>query len=278
MKRLFLILLSFFVMTFCLYAEKFSYSVNVQNEEGPGYDISVTYPVFGGKLKAVDQKIAELEELDVAYLKRECTLNVLMTVTFWTDWAQADSDFKKKFEALTGGKDFEFPEQSMQEYKKWLMSAKGEAAIKLCKQKLNEHGQEIPYAFSYYLNYSVFVDGDLLSVYLDCVDYTSGGNGNHQVIKTVNYDMKKKKFVSLEDVTGLSTRQLAALCAESLAEDYDADKGRAMKERVNRGDFPLFVRRRGTIIVYFNPYEIASGAEGLLTAYIPEWEIKNLKQ
>lgn len=44
---------------FCAsFAENFqyAYTVNVQNESGAGYNLEISYPVFGGKLKAVDEE------------------------------------------------------------------------------------------------------------------------------------------------------------------------------------------------------------------------------
>lgn len=48
--------------------------------------------------------------------------------------------------------------------------------------------------------------------------------------------------------------------------NYDFDKW----------DFPLFVLRNGTVTVFFNPYEIASGAEGVLEARIQRWQYEDV--
>lgn len=257
-----------------LSAGNFKYAVNVQNESGPGYDIAISYPVFGGELKAVNKKIAESVETDVEFLKKTCTFSVLMAVVCYSDFIQDDWDFKKKFDALTGGYDLQLPDMTNSQYKEWLMSSKGNSVIKLMKDKLAEQNMEIPYSYSYYLNFQVFVDRDYLSVYLDTVDYTTGGNGNHEAITTINYDMKKKSFVTAEDVTGLSTGQLVSLVADQLNQRYDSNKSDAVLDRRGKGCFPLFTVSQGTVTVYFNPYEIASGAEGVLKAYLFPYAIQ----
>ncbi len=262
---------------FCAsFAENFqyAYTVNVQNESGAGYNLEISYPVFGGKLKAVDKKIAESVETDVEFLKRKCTLSVLETVVCYSDYVINDWNFKKKFDSLTGGYDLQLPTMSDSQYKDWLMSSKGTALIKLLKDKLSEQNQEIPYSYSYYLNFQVFVSEKYLSVYLDVHDWTTGGNGNHEVITTVNYDLEQKSFVTLEDVTGLSTRKLVSLVADELNQRYDSYKADAVRDRSGKGCFPLFTVSQGTVTVYFNPYEIASGAEGVLKAYLFPYAIQ----
>ena len=275
MRRLAAFLCVAFAFVFFADAKKFKYSVVTESESGEGYDVSVSYPVFGGKLKAVDRKIAETVETDVEFLKRLCRFNVMMMMVEWKNLS-SDEEFRAEFDSLSGGKDCELPERDWDEYKKWLMSSKGRSAFKLCSGKISELGLKLPYSYSYSLETRVFVDGSVVSVYLDVVDYSCGGNGNHEVISTVNYDLDKRKFVTAEDVTGLSTRDLAKLCASYLTSAYGEQKGRAVVDRTNKGDFPLFVLRNGTVTVFFNPYEIASGAEGVLEARIQRWQYEDV--
>ncbi len=276
MKKIFafVFISSFF---FALSAENLKYSVNVQNETGPGYEIDISYPVFGGKLKAVDKKITESVETDVEFLKRKCLISVLENQVCYDESVENDWDFKKKYDSLTGGYDLQLPEMSQAQYKDWLMSSKGSATIKLLKDKLASQNREIPYSYSYYLNFQVFISGNYLSVYLDFVDYTTGGNGNHELIKTVNYDMKKNSFVTLEDVTGLSSRNLLSLVSGELAQKYGCYKSDAVRDRTEKGSFDLFTVKQGTVTVYFNPYEIASGAEGILEVYLYPYTINEAK-
>ena len=254
MKKISICFLLVFVSILSLWAKKVEYRAVSFSESGFGYSVNVSYPIFGNDLEVINRKIAEIIECDVDYLTRSCQLDFLYEMYSLHSW-YADVDLEKKFDSLR----YKASDSSdnSKSYKKWLMSSRGLSAINLLKKKANEVSEELSFyndheGVVWRTNFEMIIDKNLLQIVFD--NTYPGGAHNLYEILTINYDLEKGTFVTLDEVTGLSMETIESTLEKSGFGSFDSSQ-------VYNRYFP-FVRQNRIIRIYFAPGEIAGMAAG----------------
>lgn len=116
---------------------------------------------------------------------------------------------------------------------------------------------------------------DVMSIELTIIDFTGGGNGNHDEPYTINWDLKKNKNLEPEDLFCSTDYMnvLAPIAREKLIAELDAtgdsvddiDKG-LKPDTVNWQNFAF---AENGLLVIFPPYQVTAGAAGIVKILIP---------
>ena len=240
-----------------LWARKIEYRAVSFSESGLGYSVDVSYPIFGSDLEVINRRITEIIECDVDYLTRSCQFDFLYGRYLVHSWDE-DIDLKKRFDSLY----YKASDSSdnSKAYKKWLMSSRGLSAINLLKKKANEVSEDLSFYNDYEgvvwrTNFEIIIDKNLLQIVFD--NTYPGGAHNLYEILTINYDLEKCSFVTLEEVTELSIETIESTLEKS---GFGSYAGIDSSQIYNRY-FP-FARQNRIITIYFAPGEIAGMAAG----------------
>lgn len=123
---------------------------------------------------------------------------------------------------------------------------------------------------------------DIVSVELELIDYTGGGNGNHSRIRTINWDLTKNSLLDDKDIfcSKEYPDDFALLVAHGLmdsesnaywypTEDAFVAKKNDIEEVLQSDDPPAMSLGYREVFVIFQPYSIGSGAEGIIRSKIP---------
>ena len=122
------------------------------------------------------------------------------------------------------------------------------------------------YDMSYSLKYDIAVSKGVISILFTEVDYSGGGCGNHTKMFSINYDTKAKKFLTLFDVSNFPVDYLDEYCIDYAKRNCHEkiDSGSVEIFQKNESRYDTFTYRNKKIVIYIQPYVLASGAEGVI--------------
>lgn len=109
-------------------------------------------------------------------------------------------------------------------------------------------------------------------------DYTGGAHGNYGV-GYLNIDMRQKKQWKMEDILTVDSAKLQKVLEDEGRRYFNIPAGAKLEESlladriIPNGN--VYITATGITFVY-NPYEIASYADGIITLFIPYAKIKEL--
>ena len=107
----------------------------------------------------------------------------------------------------------------------------------------------------------------IVSIEMVSTDFTGGGTGNHDEPYTINWDLKSDRLLNFSDVFCATDylHALKPLVDEELVSTYSQD------DTVNDpSDWQYFLLYKNGIIVIFPPYDVTSGAYGIIRVFIPD--------
>lgn len=124
--------------------------------------------------------------------------------------------------------------------------------------------------FNYNVEYKVTYSSDIISIYLSTYNFSGGAHGNTS-IKTINYDKKSKKNLSITEATDYTYDELSDISRKKLYEklisenkkDLDQQTVEILDEMRNEGTTPFasnfekFTLNGNKLIIYFEPYTVA---------------------
>ncbi|MEK7068847.1 MAG: RsiV family protein [Patescibacteria group bacterium] len=122
------------------------------------------------------------------------------------------------------------------------------------------------------------VTNGIVSMEIIVTDFTEGGNGNHDEPVTINWDLKSNRLLTVDELfcsknyrellTPLVRTQLIKL----LGTDLRVTSGTIPEG----GNWQYFLIKNDGILVVFPPYQVSSGSQGVVKAFIPNSAIPNL--
>jgi hypothetical protein len=127
-------------------------------------------------------------------------------------------------------------------------------------------------------NYFVSTYNEIISVVYIVTDYTGGGNGNHDQLYVMNYDRTSGQLIGNKDVFCkdnyineikeiTKVRFIELRDKEKLYSFHDLENGEFMK--LDDEIFENISFYPNGIDVQFQPYSVASGADGIVDVFIP---------
>lgn len=124
----------------------------------------------------------------------------------------------------------------------------------------------------------IFNDNNWLVMEMSGSEYTGGAHGNYGV-SYINVDMQQKRVWKMEDILVVDTVQLHHLLVAE-AKRYcnvqsNAELGGCLLEEEILPNGNVYLTPTGITFVY-NPYEIASYAQGIISLFIPYNKLKPL--
>lgn len=160
------------------------------------------------------------------------------------------------------------------------------------KNYLNEMVRDNPDSFESTLSLSTFyrvigVTNGVVSFEMVLIDFTGGGNGNHEEPITVNWDLKSNRLLANNELFCSKNyiELLIPFVREQLIKRLSYDYGyvdNVITGSIDNGITPeednweyMLVKPDG-IIVVFPPYQVSSGASGTVRVFIPNSSIPNL--
>ena len=113
----------------------------------------------------------------------------------------------------------------------------------------------------------------IVSLEMVSTDFTGGGVGNHDEPYTINWDLKSDRLLNFSDVFCATDylHTLKSLVDEKLVSTYSQDD--TVKDP---SDWQYFLLYKNGIIVIFPPYDVTSGAYGIIRVFIPDSKSLNL--
>ncbi len=154
-------------------------------------------------------------------------------------------------------------------------------------QYKSELKEELDTEIGAWMNYSstnemnvIMNDDNWVIVALSAYAYTGGAHGNYG-ISYINIDMQSKKQWKMEDILTVDTAQLQALLEDEARKQYNMPATAKLEENyltdkiLPNGN--VYITHTGITFVY-NPYEIASYAQGIISLFIPYEKLKPLLQ
>jgi len=115
------------------------------------------------------------------------------------------------------------------------------------------------FKFSYYLTSEVFSTNTTISVLCNILTYTGGAHGN-TAIKTFNFDVEKNEFMTITKATGKSLKEIAQIVKKDLLK-RECDVSSIFE---SEKCFENFTVSDKNVTIYFEPYEVASYAMGVV--------------
>lgn len=125
----------------------------------------------------------------------------------------------------------------------------------------------------------VGVTNGIVSLEMVITDFTGGGNGNHDEPVTINWDLKSDKLLTADMV----------FCSENYAESLLPFVQNQLFKRLfphnilindwktpEKYDWEYFLLKKDGIIAVFPPYDVSSGADGIVRMLIPSPSIQSL--
>jgi CheY-like chemotaxis protein len=133
------------------------------------------------------------------------------------------------------------------------------------------------------------VQNGIVSVELVITSYTGGGNGNHDMPYTINWDLKSNGMLENADLFCSKNyiNLLQPLAQQQLKLDFSDDSSNKQPPdegiiaAINRGTedpegWEYFLPYNGGLIVVFAPYLVSSGAGGIVRTYLRPETLKNI--
>ncbi|MCQ2597830.1 MAG: DUF3298 and DUF4163 domain-containing protein [Treponema sp.] len=132
-----------------------------------------------------------------------------------------------------------------------------------------------PSAYEYVLSLDQVLESDeFLTLIFDEYTYLGGAHG-YPMTRTINYSKKKNKILTISEAAGMSLEKVSRLCYDCLLssmEEYDLndiDWIQNGTEPVEENFEAFAITDEGkSLTVYFNPYQIAPYAWGILAVKI----------
>lgn len=124
----------------------------------------------------------------------------------------------------------------------------------------------------------IFNDNNWLVIEMSGSEYTGGAHGNYGV-SYLNIDMQQKRVWKMEDVLTVDTTKLSTLLNNEARRYFAMPAPEKLEDRMltDRAtpNGNIFITPTGISFVY-NPYEIASYADGIITLFLPYSQLKDL--
>lgn len=121
---------------------------------------------------------------------------------------------------------------------------------------------------------------DIVSLELIVTDYTGGGNGNHSRSITINYDLKSNKELKVNELFCNSdyTDALFKISEIDLVNQFSYLEGGAIfdNEIPKADNFKNILLNEWGVTLVFQPYQVTSGAAGIVKTLIPYSSVNNL--
>lgn len=136
-------------------------------------------------------------------------------------------------------------------------------------------GTDQMFPFEYFESVEEVIESEkYISIVSDHYTYTGGAHG-YPMKKTINYSKEENKILSISEAAGMSLEKISRLCYECLLssmEEYDLND----IDWVQNGTDPIeenfeafaITDEGKTLTVYFNPYQVAPYAWGILAVKI----------
>lgn len=120
---------------------------------------------------------------------------------------------------------------------------------------------------NYCMNFDISRSKDILSVLLTIRFYSGGTHSNYK-LKSFNFDIEKQKFLNITDVTGLSLNELSKECQKLVEEKNDDCSPNGLAPKIE--NFNTFMVNGNDVVVYFEPYQVACFAAGIVNITLPK--------
>ena len=131
----------------------------------------------------------------------------------------------------------------------------------------------------------VGINNGIVSLEIVITDFTGGGNGNHDESYPINWDLKSNRLLGPSDIfcskDYIST--LMPLVRKQIIDNFNQDNDFLVHplpddiiQWVNTGtsndpnNWKYFLIRADGLVVIFQPYQVTSGAGGIVRAFIPD--------
>ena len=122
------------------------------------------------------------------------------------------------------------------------------------------------------------VKNGIVSLEMVITDFTGGGNGNHDEPVTINWDLKSNKLLTADQVfcSKNYTELLLPLVQKQLLKRlYPGNVLVNDWATPERYGWEYFLLKKDGIIAVFPPYEVSSGASGIVRVFIPNPSAQN---
>ena len=141
---------------------------------------------------------------------------------------------------------------------------------------LNNRGTSKLPSFEYLVNFEVTGNKDIISVLLNTYVFNGGAHGN-TTLSTLNYDVASKKYIHIQQASGLTYNEISSVCRNQLYKRLIDDNKNglppaekdSMREMINTGAFPqagnfeLFTVDGSKVYAWFEPYSVAPYSYGV---------------
>ena len=141
---------------------------------------------------------------------------------------------------------------------------------------LNNRGTSKLPAFEYLVNFEVTGNKEIISVLLNTYIFNGGAHGNTS-LTTLNYDVASKKYINIQQASGLTYNEISSVCRNQLYKKLIDDNKNALppaekdaiREMINTGAFPqagnfeLFTVDASKVYAWFEPYSVAPYSYGV---------------
>lgn len=132
--------------------------------------------------------------------------------------------------------------------------------------------------FEYFVKFNVLGNKDIVSIYLEIYSFNGGAHGETH-IKTINYDIKNDKYLSVTEATNYSYDELSEECNKILYEELiEKEKFEIDGETVNlldemrregtkpiAGNYEAFTIDNENLTIYFEDSKVAPHYYGIQT-------------
>ena len=189
----------------------------------------------------------------------------------YPQFKMAATDFNQKIASLISGKINNFKKESLDNWKARLETMPVGEPVP----------QNPPTPFDFIASWQpTQLNNKYLSFVIKIYYFTGGAHGNEEIY-AFNYDMLKKKEISINDFFGSSQealKKISEVSAQDIISQLQSTGWKEfdnIKEMVNQGTAPVpenfkdFNFNNYSLIVYFQKYQVAPGAAGSLTVTIP---------
>lgn len=120
---------------------------------------------------------------------------------------------------------------------------------------------------NYSMSFDISRSKNILSVLLTIRFYTGGAHFNYS-LKSFNFDIDKQIFLNIMDVTGLSLNELSKECQKLVKEKNDDYSPNGLSPKIE--NFNNFMVNGNDVVVYFEPYQVACFAAGIVNVTLPK--------
>ncbi len=153
-------------------------------------------------------------------------------------------------------------------------------AVRLIRNAPDDIGSSLQLSSDYKV---VGVTNGVVSIELTSTDLTGGGNGDHSYPGTINWDLKTNRLLKNEELFCDKNyiEKLIPVVRKNIINDFSSSENliqplpKEIVEWINRGtendkeNWENFVISKDSLIVIFPPYQVTSGAGGIVKATIP---------